>query len=317
MKEDPGADIRKVLTEYRTVAVVGASPKPERPSHVVARFLKKEGFRVVPVNPKGGEILGETVYPDLTSIPGPVEVVDVFRRAEEVMPVAEEAIAIGAKALWLQEGIVNEEAAGRARAAGLIVVMDRCMKKELLRLQGREDKPVPQNQDGGEGMANTADNLKHAFAGESQASTTYRAFARKADQEGHPQVARLFRAASAAEVVHARNHLEVMAGVKSTEENLKAAIAGENSEHVKMYPDFIQQAKKDGNAKAERTFDWARKVEIIHEGLYSSAVKALGAGKAKAADYYVCQVCGNTVEGQAPDKCPICGSPKAQFLKID
>jgi rubrerythrin len=166
-------------------------------------------------------------------------------------------------------------------------------------------------------MVNTADNLKHAFAGESQASTTYRAFARKADQEGHPQVARLFRAASAAEVVHARNHLEVMAGVKSTEENLKTAISGENAEHVKMYPDFIEQAKKDSNAKAERTFEWARKVEIIHEGLYDSALKALRAGKSQAVDYYVCQTCGNTVEGQAPDKCPICGSPKAQFQKID
>jgi len=143
MKEDTGADIRKILTEYRTVAVVGASPKPERPSHVVAKFLKDKGFRVVPVNPKGGEILGETVYPDLTSIPDAVEVVDVFRRAEEVMPVAEEAIAIRAKALWLQEGVVNEEAAARAREAGLIVVMDRCMKKELERLQGREDRPVP------------------------------------------------------------------------------------------------------------------------------------------------------------------------------
>jgi len=166
-------------------------------------------------------------------------------------------------------------------------------------------------------MGNTADNLKHAFAGESEASTTYRAFARKADQEGNPQVARLFRAASAAEVVHARNHLEVMAGVKTTEENLKTAISGENSEHVSMYPDFIEEAKKDGNAKAERTFEYARKVEIIHEGLYQSALKGLGAGKAEAVDYYVCQVCGNTVEQQAPEKCPICGAPKAQFLKVD
>lgn len=166
-------------------------------------------------------------------------------------------------------------------------------------------------------MGNTADNLKEAFAGESQASTSYRAFARKADQEGHPQVARLFRAASAAEVVHARNHLEVMAGVKSTEENLKSAIAGENVEHVSMYPEFIGQAQKEEDAKAERTFDWARKVEVIHEGLYKSALEALQAGKAGDTGYYVCQVCGNTVENEAPEKCPVCGAPKSQFLKTE
>ena len=109
-------------------------------------------------------------------------------------------------------------------------------------------------------MAKTADNLKEAFAGESQASTTYLAFARKADREGHPGVARLFRAAAMAEVVHARNHLEVMDGVKSTQDNLKKAIAGENAEHVSMYPEFIEEAKKEGNQKALRTFEWAAKV---------------------------------------------------------
>jgi len=167
-------------------------------------------------------------------------------------------------------------------------------------------------------MANTADNLKEAFAGESQASTTYRAFARKADQEGHPAIARLFRAASAAEVVHARNHLDVMAGIKATEENLKTAISGENMEHVSMYPEFIEQAKKEGNAKAERTFDWARKVEIIHESLYQSALKGLqSGGEARPKDYFVCQVCGNTIEDEAPEKCPVCGAPKSQFQKID
>ena len=123
-------------------------------------------------------------------------------------------------------------------------------------------------------MGNTTENLKEAFAGESQASTTYRAFAQKADQEGHPHVARLFRAASAAEVVHARNHLQAMDGVHSTEDNLKAAIKGENTEHVSMYPEFVEQAKKEANAKAERTFDWARQVEIIHEGLYKAALEA-------------------------------------------
>jgi predicted CoA-binding protein len=138
MYRDVSADIEEVLTKHRTVAVVGASPKPERASHKVAAFLKDEGFRVIPVTPKGGQIVGETVYPDLASIPEPVDIVDVFRRSEDVMPVAEAAIAIGAKALWLQEEIVNEEAAARAREAGLIVVMDHCMRKEFLRLQGRE-----------------------------------------------------------------------------------------------------------------------------------------------------------------------------------
>jgi rubrerythrin len=165
-------------------------------------------------------------------------------------------------------------------------------------------------------MADTAGNLNEAFAGESQASTTYRAFARKADQEGYPQVARLFRAASAAEVVHARNHLDVMKGIGSTEDNLKNAISGENTEHVSMYPEFIEQAKKDGDTKAERTFDWARQVEIVHESLYKSALAALQS-KTEPKDFYVCQVCGNTVEGEAPDKCPVCGAPKAQFLKVD
>ncbi len=140
MKEDVKTDIEKILTRYRTVAVVGASPKPDRPSHRVAEFLKNEGYRVIPVTPKGGQIVDETVYPDLTSIPEPVDVVDVFRRAEDVMPIAEEAIAIGAKALWMQEGIINEEAAEKARKAGLTVVMDHCMRKELLRHEGREDE---------------------------------------------------------------------------------------------------------------------------------------------------------------------------------
>ena len=166
-------------------------------------------------------------------------------------------------------------------------------------------------------MAKTSDNLEEAFAGESQASTRYMAFARKADQDGHPEVARLFRAASAAEVIHARNHLQALEGVKSTEENLREAIAGENMEHVKMYPEFIEQAKKEEKPKAERTFDWARKVEIIHESLYTSALEALQSGKVEAKEYYVCQVCGFTAEGKAPDRCPVCGAPMAQFSKVE
>ena len=138
MKDNVSADIKKILTRYRTVAIVGASPNPERPSHRVADFLKKEGFRVIPVTPKADKVVGEKAYPDLASIPVPVEVVDIFRRPEDMPPIVEEAIAIGAKAVWMQEGIINEEAAARARKAGLTVVMDHCMKKELLRKLGRE-----------------------------------------------------------------------------------------------------------------------------------------------------------------------------------
>ncbi len=138
MKDKVSADIEKILTRYRTVAIVGASPNPERPSHRVADFLKKEGFRVIPVTPNADEVVGEKAFPDLASIPVPVDVVDIFRRPEEVMPIVEQAIAIGAKAVWMQEGIVNEEAAAKARKAGLTVVMDHCMKKELLRKLGRE-----------------------------------------------------------------------------------------------------------------------------------------------------------------------------------
>lgn len=139
MKDNVGSDIEKILTSYRTVAIVGASPKPERPSHRVADFLKKEGFRVIPVTPNADQVVGEKAYPDLASIPVPVEVVDIFRRSEDVLPVVEEAIAIGAKAVWMQEGIVNEEAAARARKAGLIVVMDRCMKTELRELSCKKE----------------------------------------------------------------------------------------------------------------------------------------------------------------------------------
>ncbi|MFQ6121600.1 MAG: CoA-binding protein [Dehalococcoidales bacterium] len=124
----------KILNEYRKVAVVGASPNPERPSHRVASYLAEHGYQIIPVNPNAQQILGKTSYPNLSSIPETVEVVDIFRRSEEVMPIVEEAIKIGAKVVWMQEGIINEEAATRARDAGLIVVMDRCMLKEHQRL---------------------------------------------------------------------------------------------------------------------------------------------------------------------------------------
>jgi len=126
----------EILTTFRTFAVVGLSPRPGRPSHGVAVFLKERGYRIIPVNPECGQatILGETCYPDLISIPEPVEVVDIFRRSENVAPVVDEAIRIGAKAIWMQLGSVHEEAAAKARAAGLAVVMDRCPAIELRRM---------------------------------------------------------------------------------------------------------------------------------------------------------------------------------------
>ena len=124
----------KILKEYRTVAVVGASPNPERPSHNVASYLMAQGYNIIPVNPNAQEVLGRKSYPDLSSVPEKIEVVDIFRRSEDVMPIVDEAIEIGAKAVWMQEGIINEEAAAKARDAGLLVVMDKCMFKEHQRL---------------------------------------------------------------------------------------------------------------------------------------------------------------------------------------
>ncbi|VVB86390.1 Rubrerythrin [uncultured archaeon] len=167
----------------------------------------------------------------------------------------------------------------------------------------------------GENMT-TQDNLKEAFAGESQANRKYLAFAQKADQEGYKQVARLFRAAAAAETVHALNHLRVMGGVGSTAGNLKSAIEGETSEFMDMYPGFIETAKKENAPDAAiLSFDIANKVEKIHAGLYKKALDNLG--KNKEVEYYVCQICGNTVEKGAPDKCPICNAPKEMFKKIE
>ena len=130
----------KILTDYRTVAVVGASPNPERPSYGVAGYLAENGYRVIPVNPNAEKMLGEKCYPDLGSIPEKVEVVDIFRRSEDVMPIVDEAIKIGARVVWMQEGVINEEAAAKARHAGLLVVMDKCMLKEHSRLAQNRPK---------------------------------------------------------------------------------------------------------------------------------------------------------------------------------
>ena len=125
----------KILNEYRTVAIVGLSPDPSRPSHRVASYLLRHGYVVIPVNPETQEIFGKTSYPDLSSVPEPIEIVDIFRRSEEVMPIVDEAIKIGAKVVWMQEGVINEEAASKARDAGLLVVMNKCIFKEHQRLK--------------------------------------------------------------------------------------------------------------------------------------------------------------------------------------
>jgi len=164
-------------------------------------------------------------------------------------------------------------------------------------------------------MSKSEQDLKDAFAGESQANRKYLAFAKKADQEGFKQVAKLFRAAAEAETVHAHNHLRAMEGIRGTRENLDEALNGEVYEFQKMYPGMIEDSQKEANKQAEQTFTFANEVEKIHAALYKKAIEDLG--KNKETDYYVCQVCGNTVEGSAPDKCAICGAPKTSFKKME
>jgi rubrerythrin len=162
----------------------------------------------------------------------------------------------------------------------------------------------------------TQDNLKEAFAGESQANRKYLAFADKAEQEGYKQVAKLFRATAAAETVHAFNHLRVMGGVGSTADNIRSAIAGETAEFREMYPKFIEQAKKEKASDAVMlSFDVANRVEKIHAGLYKKALDNLG--KNEEADYYVCSICGHTMENREPQICPICNAPREMFKKVE
>ncbi len=164
-------------------------------------------------------------------------------------------------------------------------------------------------------MSKTEKGLAEAFAGESQANRKYLAFAKKAEEEGYKQVAKLFRAAAEAETVHAHNHLRAMGGIKVTEENLKAAIQGETYEFESMYPPMIDDAMAEGKDEAKKSFFWANEVEKIHARLYKEALDNLGSNK--EVDYYVCGLCGNTVEGAAPEKCSICGASKQMFKKID
>jgi len=167
-------------------------------------------------------------------------------------------------------------------------------------------------------MGKTSENLQAAFDGESQANRKYLFFAEKAVEEGYKQIACLFRAAADAETVHARNHFKVMQGVKSTRENLMAARDGENYEFAEMYPGFIKQAEAEGADKARDSFALANKVEQIHHRLFETALGKLEKGEAiDEKPIYVCQVCGNTVLGEAPEKCPICGAPRKMFKLIE
>jgi len=164
---------------------------------------------------------------------------------------------------------------------------------------------------------NTKDNLQEAFAGESQANRKYLAFAKKAEQDGFSQVAKLFRAAAEAETIHAHAHLKAMGGINNTEQNLNEAIQGETDEFTSMYPDMIKTAKKEDEQEAMISFFRANKVEEVHAGLYKKALESVKSGKdLEAADIHVCELCGNTVEGEAPDVCPFCGAKKDQFHKI-
>jgi len=163
----------------------------------------------------------------------------------------------------------------------------------------------------------TMDNLAAAFAGESQANRKYLAFAQKADEDGFPQVAKLFRAAAEAETVHAHAHLRVMGGINETAKNLEEAIAGEGHEFKEMYPGFLAEAQAEGLKPAEFSFKNALAVEEIHYGLYTKALGAVNSGEDLAATaIYVCPVCGNTVEGSVPDTCPVCNVPGSKFFEV-
>jgi rubrerythrin len=167
-------------------------------------------------------------------------------------------------------------------------------------------------------MSKSNEDLKTAFAGESQANRKYLAFAKKADEEGLPGIARLFRAAAAAETVHALNHFRASDGVQTTAENVQAAIGGENYEVTSMYPPMLRDAEAEGDKRAARSFHLALEVEKVHESLYRQAAAALIQGKdMPAKEYYVCPVCGYTHEGPLEGKCSVCGSLASRFEKID
>ncbi len=165
-------------------------------------------------------------------------------------------------------------------------------------------------------MPTTLENLATAFAGESQANRKYLAFAKKAEAEGLPQIARVFRAAADAETIHALGHFNNMGGVGTTLENLTAAVQGETYEYTQMYPPMLAQAEQEKH-KAKTMFGFANKAEKVHAGLFQQALDALKSGAdLSKMDVYLCPFCGDIEFGTVPDKCPICGAPAAKFQKI-
>ena len=163
----------------------------------------------------------------------------------------------------------------------------------------------------------TEDNLKAAFAGESQAHMKYLIFADKAEEEGFPNVAKLFRAIAYAELVHARNHFKELGGIGKTTDNLQTGIDGETYEVEEMYPAFKAVAELQGEKKAVLTFNWALEAEKEHMGIYAEAKKTVESGKdIEDKPVFVCEICGYTVIGEAPERCPICGAPAAKFRKF-
>ncbi len=164
-------------------------------------------------------------------------------------------------------------------------------------------------------MGKTDDNLREAFAGESQANRKYLAFAKQADRDGLAQVARLFRAAAAAETVHAHAHLRALGGIGSTIDNLKEALAGETHEFKNMYPGMIETAEAEGHKAAVRSFKYANEVEKEHAALYQKALD--NPEGLEECDYYICSVCGHTHEKEAPGKCPVCNANQNAFFKAD
>ena len=165
-------------------------------------------------------------------------------------------------------------------------------------------------------MSKTIENLKEAFAGESQANRKYLAFAKKAEQDGFPVVARLFRAAAEAETIHALAHFQAMDGVGTTLDNLNAAVAGETYEFQTMYPPMVQQAALEGH-KGKRMFDFASKAEAVHAKLYAMAAEAVKNGKdLSATAFFLCPFCGHIELGEAPASCPICGAKREKFQKM-
>jgi rubrerythrin len=164
-------------------------------------------------------------------------------------------------------------------------------------------------------MSKTEKNLMDAFAGESQANRRYLAFAERAEDEFLHGVAKLFRAVAAAETIHAHKHLRTMDGVKSTKENLQAALSGEVHEFKNMYPQMIADAKEEGQKSAEISFNHANEVEKVHATLYEKALA--DPGNFPVQDYYLCKICGYTVAQAIPDKCPVCGANQKAFFKVE